>query len=41
MGMGILINVVFFLGMGICALVRPQCVVSFVKLVPETADARN
>ena len=41
MSIGILINVVFFLGMGICALVRPQFVVSFVKLVPETADARN
>jgi len=33
--------VVFFLGMGVCALVRPQFVVSFVKLVPETVDARN
>lgn len=41
MSIGILINVVFFLGMGICAILRPQFVVSFVKLVPETADARN
>ena len=41
MSIGIWINVVFFLGMGVCALVRPQFVVSFVKLVPETADARN
>ena len=41
MTVGILINVVFFLGMGVCALVRPHFVVSFVKLVPETVDARN
>ena len=41
MSIGILVNVVFFLGMGICALVRPRFVVSFVKWVPETADARN
>ncbi len=41
MSIGIWINVVFFLGMGVCALVRPQFVVSFVKLAPETADARN
>lgn len=41
MNIGVLINVLFFLGMGICALVRPQFVVSFVQLVPETADARN
>ena len=41
MSIGILINVVFLLGMGVCALVRPQFEVSFVKLVPDTADARN
>ena len=41
MTIGIVINAIFFFGMGVSALVQPQFVVSFVKLVPETADARN
>ena len=41
MSIGVLINVVFFLGLGVCELVRPQFLASFVKLVPDTADARN
>ena len=41
MTMGILINAVFFFGMGICAFVQPKSVVSFMQLVPETVDARN
>lgn len=38
---GILLNAIFFLGMGLCALARPAFVVAFVGLVPSTADARN
>lgn len=38
---GILLNAIFFLGMGLCALARPALVVAFVGLVPGTADARN
>ena len=38
---GILLNAIFFLGMGLCALARPAFVVTFVGLVPGTADARN
>jgi len=38
---GMAINAIFFLGIGLSALVQPQFVVSFVKLIPETADARN
>ena len=38
---GIAINAIFFFGMGLSALVKPQFVVSFVKLIPETVDARN
>jgi presenilin-like A22 family membrane protease len=41
MTLGIVINAVFFLGMGISALVKPSFVISFVKMVPETVDARN
>ena len=41
MTIGILVNVVFFFVMGVSALVRPRSVVSFVQLVPGTADARN
>lgn len=41
MTIGIGINALFFLIMGLCALVRPGFVVSFVQLVPDTADARN
>ena len=41
MTLGILVNAIFFLGMGASALVRPRFVISFVKMVPETADARN
>lgn len=38
---GVLMNAIFFLGMGLCALARPAFVVAFVGLVPATADARN
>jgi hypothetical protein len=38
---GILLNAIFFLGMGLCAIARPAFVVTFVGLVPGTADARN
>jgi hypothetical protein len=38
---GVAINAIFFLGIGLSALIQPQFVVSFVKLIPETADARN
>jgi hypothetical protein len=41
MTIGILINAIFFFGMGICALVQPRSVISFVQLIPETIDARN
>lgn len=41
MTIGILVNAVFFLCMGVGALVRPHWVVSFVQLVPTTVDARN
>ncbi len=41
MAVGIVINAVFFFSMGLSALIKPQFVVSFVKLVPETVDARN
>jgi hypothetical protein len=41
MTIGILINVVFFLLMGVSALVRPRSVVVFVGLEPDTPDARN
>lgn len=41
MTLGIAINAVFFFGMGISALVRPAFVISFVRMIPETADARN
>ena len=41
MTIGILVNAIFFLSMGVSALVRPSSVISFVKLVPETVDARN
>lgn len=41
MTIGILINIVFFLGMGLCAIVRPGSVVSFVGLDLLSADARN
>lgn len=41
MTIGILVNAVFFLCMGLGALVRPHWVVSFVQLVPTTVDARN
>lgn len=38
---GIAVAALFMLGMGLCALVRPAFVVTFVGLVPSTADARN
>jgi Na+/glutamate symporter len=38
---GILVNAVFFFGMGVSALIRPSSVIGFVGLVPETVDARN
>jgi len=41
MTIGILINVIFFFGMGISALISPKSVISFVSLVPTTVDARN
>jgi hypothetical protein len=41
MTIGIAINAVFFFGMGLCALLRPAFVVSFVGMVPQTIDARN
>ena len=41
MTIGIAINAIFFFAMGISALVRPAFVISFVRMVPETVDARN
>ena len=41
MTIGVLINVLFFAGMGVAAIVRPRSVVSFVSFEPETVDARN
>lgn len=41
MTIGILINAVFFFGMGMAALIRPAFVISFVRMVPDTIDARN
>lgn len=41
MTLGILINSIFFFGMGLCALVRPAFVVSFVGLDLPSVDARN
>jgi hypothetical protein len=41
MTLGILLNALFFFGMGIAALVSPRFVISFVQMVPGTIDARN
>jgi hypothetical protein len=41
MTIGIAVNAIFFCCMGVGALVKPSSVISFVKLVPETVDARN
>jgi hypothetical protein len=38
---GIMLSALFLLGMGLSALLRPAFVVSFVGLVPSSADARN
>jgi len=41
MTIGIFINVIFFLVMGICSIIRPNSIVSFVELIPQTVNARN
>jgi len=41
MTIGIFINVIFFFVMGICSIVRPNSIVSFVELIPQTVNARN